>query len=108
MIEGNDVQPHKEEKVHQRDEDKEDDEQRMDGDDADIDADAANAGPDKADENGHVRDKIKEDDGDADAIPDGDRGGNQIEKPKQAVVDEGFKFANEVCRLDDLTLGVWW
>ena len=31
--------------MHQRDEDKEDDEQRIDGDDADFDADAADAGP---------------------------------------------------------------
>ena len=93
-FEGNDVQPRKEEKVHQRDEDKEDDEQRMDGDDADIDADAANADPDRADANGPVDDKIKED--------DGDRGANQIEKPKQAVKDDGFKFANEVRHLNQL------
>ena len=61
-------------------------------------------GPDKGNENGHIRDKIKEDDGDADAIPDGDRVGNQIEKPKQAIVDEGFKFANEVRHLGKLPL----
>ena len=80
-------------------EEKEDENNDRKVDRVNADADAANAGPDRADENHRgIDDKGREDeddDADADAIAD-NAGANQIDKPKEAVGDQDLKFANEV------------
>ena len=80
-------------------EEKEDENNDRKVDRVDADADAVNAGPDRADKNDRgIDDKGREDendDVDADAIAD-NAGANQIDKPKEAVGDQDLKFANEV------------
>ena len=87
------AQADKEVKVFPQKNEDDNNDRKIDGADADVDA--ANAGPDRGDEN-DIEDKAREDDdADADAIAD-NAGMNQIDKPKVAVGDQDLKFTNEV------------